>query len=172
MQLDEDRTTSWPPLPYDAWHETAATLHLWLQIVGKLGLMQSPWVNHSWHVALQVTARGLGTRLLQCGEVSFQVDFDFIDHLLLLRATNGGTDAIPLRPQTTATFYQSVMSALRRLGVTVAIHTMPNELANPIPFESDEIHCSYDAQYVTRYWRILAQVKRVFDDFRPRFIGG
>lgn len=171
MPLNDDATGTWPSLPYSAWQDAAATLHLWLQIVGKIRLRQAPWLNHSWHVALQVTTRGLGTRLIPHGAVSFQIDFDFIDHHLLLRVTDGGMAKLPLEPQTTQQFYRKVMSSLQRLGVPVAIHTTPNELVDPIPFELDETHRSYDADYANRYWRILVQSERVFEEFRTRFIG-
>lgn len=164
-------TARWPPLPYDEWRETAATLHLWLQIVGKIRLAHSPWVNHSWHVTLQTTARGLGTPLMWHERAAFQIELDFIDHRLLIRADNGSTATIPLEPQTTASFYRTLMSALDDLGLTVRIRTLPNELPDPIRFDTDEVHRSYDREYVTRYWRILLQTARVFEQFRARFIG-
>jgi hypothetical protein len=127
-------TATWPPLPYDAWRDTAATLHLWLQIVGKIALVQRPWVNHSWHVTLRTTARGLGTGLIPHEAGSFQIDFDFLDHRLLLSVADGGSVTLPLQPQLTARFYQDVMSALSKLGVPVKINTLPNELPDPIAF--------------------------------------
>ena len=161
----------WPALPYAAWADTCATLHLWLQIVGKIRLAQCPWVNHSWHVALHVTARGLSTRLMPHGATSFQIDFDFIEHRLLICVTDGGATSLPLEPQTTAAFYTKVQEALRGLGVPVAINTTPSELPDPIPFEQDEVHRSYDPQYVNRYWRVLVQATRGLEDFRSRFTG-
>lgn len=171
MTHNVDAASRWPALPYEAWRETCATLHLWLQIVGKIRLTQCPWINHSWHVALQVTARGLATRLMPYGAVSFQMDFDFMEHHLLIRVTDGGVMSLPLEAQSTASFYRKVMGALRTLGVPVAIHTTPSELPDPIPFDKDEVHCSYDREYVNRYWRVLVQTERVFEDFRTRFIG-
>lgn len=146
-------------------------MHLWLQIVGKIRLAQCPWVNHSWHVTLQVTARGLSTRLIPYGAISFQIDFDFIDHRLLILVSDGGAAILPLEPQTTAAFYRKVQESLQGLGVPVAINTTPNELPDPIPFEQDEVHRSYDPQYVNRYWHVLVQTQRVFEDFRARFVG-
>lgn len=171
MTMNSGATSAWPVLPYRAWRETAATLHLWLQIIGKIQLMQRPWINHSWQVALHVTARGLGTGLMGCGSAAFQIDFDFIDHRLELRVTDGRIATLPLEPQTTATFYRNVMRELERLGVPVAIRTMPNELPHPIPFETDDVHGSYDAEYAHRYWRVLVQADRVFEQFRARFVG-
>jgi len=144
---------------------------MWLQIVGKIRLTRCPWLNHSWHVALQVTARGLTTRLIPYGSTSFQIDFDFVDHYLVIGVTDGGVRSVPLEPQSTAAFYHKVMEALNALGVPVAIHTMPNELPNPIPFDKDDVHCSYDREYANRYWRVLVQTDRVFEDFRSRFLG-
>ncbi len=171
MRRNADALSRWPDLPYEAWRETCATLHLWLQIVGKIRLAQCPWVNHSWHVALQVTATGLSTRLMPYGAASFQIDLDFVEHRLLVRVTDGRVLSLPLEAQSTATFYRRVMEALQTLGITVAIHTIPNELPDPTPFDQDEIHGSYDREYVNRYWRVLVQTERVFEDFRARFIG-
>ena len=144
---------------------------MWLQIVGKIRLTRCPWLNHSWHVALQVTARGLTTRLIPYGSTSFQIDFDFVDHYLVIGVTDGGVRSVPLEPQSTAAFYHKVMEALNALGVPVTIHTTPNELPNPIPFDKDDVHCSYDREHANRYWRVLVQADRVFEDFRSRFLG-
>jgi len=161
----------WPALPYEDWADTSSTLHLWLQIVGKVQLMQCPWINHSWHVALQLTARGLATRLLPHGQKLFQIEFDFIDHQLLFRLIDGATARLPLQPQTTAAFYRKVMGTLNSLGLNVKIHRTPCELIGPLPFDQDDVHRSYDPEFVQRYWRILAQTHRVFESFRARFIG-
>lgn len=171
MAKISDARGEWPPLPYEAWRDTAATLHLWLQIVGKISVAQCDWVNHSWHIALQVTARGLGTRLLWHGARAFQIEFDFVAHALSIRVSDGGSITLPLTPQSTASFYRSVMRALEQLGVPVKIHTRPNELPDPIAFDVDEVHCSYDAESANRYWRVLVQTQRVFEAFRARFIG-
>jgi hypothetical protein len=161
----------WPPLEYEAWSDTCNTLHMWLQIVGKIQLMQCTWINHSWHVALQVTARGLATRLLPHGLRTFQIEFDFIHHRLHIRVVDGAALDIPLEPQTTASFYRKVMEALDALDLHVKIRTTPSELPDPIPFERDEVHRSYDSAYANRYWRVLVQSQRVFEIFRARFVG-
>lgn len=166
-----DDSASWPALPYQAWRDTYHTLHLWLQIVGKISLAQCAWINHSWHVALLTTARGLSTRLLGSGAKAFQIEFDFVEHLLWIRFLNGAALNIPLEPQTTASFYKKVMSAMTQLGVPVTIHTLPSEIPDAIPFERDEVHGSYDREWANRYWRAVAQTSRVFEDFRARFIG-
>ncbi len=161
----------WPELPYEAWRTTCATLHLWLQIVGKVPLRQLPWTCHSWHVALSVTARGLATRLMPHGAKAFQVEFDFIDHCVRVRVSDGREARVPLEPQSVATFYRRFMDALRSVEVPVAIRTMPNELPDPIAFDRDETHRSYDAEYAGRYWHALVQAERVFNQFRARFVG-
>ncbi len=164
-------SATWPPLPYSEWRDTAATLHLWLQIVGKIALVQRAWVNHSWHVALRITARGIGTGLIPHAAGSFQIDFDFIEHTLLLQAVDGRTVRLHLRPQATAQFYRDVMKSLSSLGAPVKIHTTPSELPDPIAFDKDETHRAYDAERVNRYWRVLVHAQRVFEEFRARFIG-
>jgi hypothetical protein len=161
----------WPELPLEAWNETHATLHMWMQIVGKIRLTQSPWINHSWSVTLYVTSRGLTTSAIPYGNRIFQVDFDFIDHQLLIRSGEGRVGAVPLRPQSVASFYSQVWSELERLGLRVKIHAQPNEVEDPIRFDRDERHASYDSEYANRFWRVLAQSDRVFKRFRARFIG-
>lgn len=162
---------AWPALPYEAWGKTAETLHLWTQIVGKIRLAQMPWINHSWHVTLYVTARGLSTLPMPHGARLFQIDFDFIDHRLLIQTGEGQTQVIPLRPMTVAAFYRAVFFALKELELDVRINPMPNELPDPIPFDQDEIHADYDPEYANRFWRVLAQTERVFQQFRARFAG-
>lgn len=171
MTTSPDANNEWPALPYEAWRDTAQTLHLWLQIVGKILVAQCPWVNHSWHVALQITARGLGTRPIWHGAKAFQIEFDFVAHVLLIRVVGGGTISLPLVPQSTANFYRSLMRSLGQLNIPVKIHTMPNELPNPIAFDIDELHRSYDPVFANRYWRVLLQSERVFTRFRARFVG-
>lgn len=161
----------WPSLPYAAWQETLATLHLWLQIAGKIRLAQSPWVNHQWHVTLHVTARGLTTTPIPHGTRTFQIDFDFIDHRLRLQASDGRSASLPLEAQTVAAFYRRLMALLDELGLPVTIRRRPNELAHAIPFDRDEIHRTYDPEYANRFWRALAQADRVFKAFRARFRG-
>jgi hypothetical protein len=171
MSMAQNRVATWPPLAYDEWRDTAATLHLWLQIVGKIALVQRPWVNHSWHVALRITACGIGTGLIPHEAGSFQIDFDFIDHCLRLHVIDGRRVSLPLQPQPTSRFYRDVMSSLSSLSVPVKIGTMPNELPDPTPFDEDETHRSYDGEYANRYWRVLVQAQRVFEEFRARYIG-
>jgi hypothetical protein len=144
---------------------------MWTQIVGKIRFALTPWVNHSWHVTLYVTSRGLTTLPIPYGERTFQIDFDFIDHRLVIETSGGDVLFIELRPRTVADFYAEVTSALRGLGLDVHIHTLPNEVQDPIPFEKDVQHKSYDTEYANRFWRILVQTDRVFKEFRARFIG-
>lgn len=162
---------AWPALPLEAWADSYATLHRWIQIVGKLRMARSPWMNHSWHVTLYVTARGLTTALIPYDERAFQIEFDFIAHQLIVQTSDGRTARVPLLPQSVATFYSRLMAELRGLGLPMAICRMPNELADTIPFDEDEIHRAYDAEYVNRFWRILVQAARVFTQFRAGFAG-
>jgi Family of unknown function (DUF5996) len=162
---------AWPSLPLEEWRETYATLHLWLQIVGKIRLMQNPWVNHSWHVTLYVTASGLTTSRIPYGNRAFQIDFNFVEHRLTVDTSDGRRAALPLEPQTVATFYRRLMELLSTLGVPVKIHRRPNEVADAIPFDQDEVHSAYDPEYANRFWRILVQAERVFLEFRAGFIG-
>jgi len=161
----------WPSLPFDEWRETCATLHMWTQVVGKVRLAQAPHVNHWWQVPLYVTARGLTTSPMPYGERTFQVDFDFISHRLLIETTDGDSREMRLAPRTVADFYREFMSALRSLGLEVKIWTTPVEVANPVPFEEDETHAAYDAEYANRFWRVLVQADRVLHKFRSRFLG-
>lgn len=161
----------WPALPYEAWKDTCATLHLWTQIVGKIRLAQMEWINHSWHVTLYVTARGLTTMPMPYGTRIFQIDFDFIDHRLNILTHDGATRAIPLRPMSVAAFHRELFAALDDLGLEIRIHGTPNELVDPIPFEQDEVHAAYDPIYVNRFWLALSQTERVFQQFRSRFGG-
>ena len=161
----------WPPLSLNDWQDTCTTLHLWTQIVGKIRLVQTPWINHSWHVPLYVTARGLTTGTIPYDDQIFQLDFDFFDHQLHLVSSTGQARTVALRPRSVADFYQAVMAALGELGVTVRIHTTPNEILDPIPFEQDNTHEAYDAEAAQRFWRVLLQSDRVFRQFRSHFCG-
>jgi hypothetical protein len=161
----------WPALPYAAWRDTAATLLLWTQIVGKLRVAQTPWLNHSWHGALYVTARGLSTSPIRHAGGVFDCEFDFVAHRLAIRADNGGERHVALRPQSVAAFYRAVMDALEQLGVPCAIDRMPNEVPDAMAFDRDEIHKSYDADAAHRFWRVLVQCDRVFKEFRTGFLG-
>ncbi|HEU4751809.1 MAG TPA: DUF5996 family protein [Armatimonadota bacterium] len=162
---------TWPSLPLEAWRETYATLQLWTQVVGKVRLVQAPFQNHWWHSVLYVTARGLTTSPMPHGERTFQIDFDFTAHALRIDTGGGETRVFPLRPYSVAEFYGRVMDALRDLGLPVQIDTLPQEVENPIPFEQDQVHASYDPEYAARCWRILAQTDRVLQRFRSDFLG-
>jgi hypothetical protein len=161
----------WPALPVEAWQNTAATLQLWMQIVGKVRLALSPPVNHWWHVALYVTARGLTTSPIPYGQRTFQVDFDFLDHALRITTSDGASQTIPLAPRTVADFYQEFMAALTALGLPVRMWTMPSEIPDAIPFDQDRTHAAYDPEYAQRFWRVLVQADRIMHVFRGRFIG-
>jgi len=165
-----DANPAWPPIPYVAWKDTLATLHLWTQIVGKIRLVQSPWVNHSWHVPFYVTARGLTTSPIPYGDRSFEIEFDFLDHELHIRSA-WSVKSIELAPRTVADFYRELFATLRALDLDISIRTIPNEIPNPIPFERDREHASYDAEQVTRFFHALAHADRVLKNFRSRFIG-
>jgi hypothetical protein len=162
---------TWPSLPLAAWQDTYATLHLWTQIVGKVRLACTPPLNHSWHVTLYVTARGLTTSPIPFADRTFQIDFDFIDHTLTVLTSDARRVAFALRPEPVATFHRRVMDALRQLDLPVRIHGKPNEIAEAIPFDEDQVHQAYDPDYANRFWRALAQSDRVLKDFRTRFIG-
>ena len=164
----------WPALPLEAWKETCDTLHMWTQIVGKVRLALSPPMNHWWHVPLYVTARGLTTSPIPVrGEQGriFEVEFDFIDHNLLILTSDGATKAMPLIPRSVASFYQEFMASLRSLGIEVKINTLPSEVKNPVPCDQDEVHASYDPVYANRFWRILVQTDTVMKQYRSHFIG-
>jgi len=161
----------WPVLDYAGWRDTALTLQLWTQIVGKVRLALTPWCNHGWQVPLYVTARGLGTSTIPAGDQMIDIEFDFVDHWLFVRGSAGGTEAVKLRPMTVATFYAEVMQALEKTGVTVRIVRMPNEVPDPIPLDLDETHGSYDGEAAHRFWLALIQASRVFSLFRTSFLG-
>ena len=162
---------TWPPLPLEEWKDTCATLHMWTQIVGKIRLAQTPLVNHWWNVPLYVSARGLTTTAMPYNQISFEMEFDFIDHNLVVKCSDGATREVPLSPKSVATFYQETMSVLRELGIEVHIWRMPVEIPDPIPFDEDYSHASYDPDYANRFWRILRQCERVMQEFRGGFIG-
>ncbi len=161
----------WPSLELDAWQDTYATLHMWTQIVGKIRLVQTPWINHSWHVPLYLTARGLTTATIPYDHRIFQIDFDFIDHQLRITTSEGQTQTLELQPRSVANFYRALMEALAVLDLAVHINTTPNEVTDPIPFEQDETHSAYEADYAHRFWRVLLQSDRIFREFRSHFSG-
>jgi hypothetical protein len=162
---------SWPQLPLDSWQDTYATLHMWTQIVGKVRLALSPRVNHWWEVPLYVNARGLTTSAIPYGDGIFEIRFDFIDHQLIIETSAGLSKSLALKPQSVAEFYAQVMSALKSLGIEVKIWSMPAEVADPIRFEDDTKHASYDPEAAHRFWQILVLCQNVFQEFRAHFIG-
>ena len=162
---------SWPELPTAAWRETCATIQLWTQIVGKIRLTKSPWLNHSWHVTLYVTPRGLTTSPVPDGTRTFQIDFDFIDHRLRISTSDGAHRHFALPDHSVASFHSAVMAALAELGITVAIDEMPNELPDPVRFSLDTAHASYDPDVVGCFLQILVNCDRVFKQFRTGFLG-
>lgn len=162
----------WPELPLEQWQESYETLHLWSQIVGKIRLAQAPWVNHSWHIPLYVSASGLTTSLIPYGTQAFEIDFDFVDHRLRITKSTGERHAFDLKPMTVAAFYRNIMAGLSQLDIDVTIWPMPVELPDPIqPFPENETQAAYDAEAVQRFWRALVQIERVFTTFRARYIG-
>lgn len=162
---------AWPALPLDAWQDTYATLHLWTQMVGKTRLALSPAENHWWHVALYVTPRGLSTSPIPHGDDTFEVAFDFIDHQLVVRTSDGRTASMPLAPRTTADFYRDYVALLGSLGIHAHIRPIPAELPEVIPFAEDHVHASYDPDSAERCWRAMVQVDRVLKRFRGQFLG-
>lgn len=171
MMQQSSPSETWPPLPFDAWRDTCATLHLWAQIVGKIRLALTPWVNHSWHATLYVTARGLTTSPIPYEGRVLTIDFDFIDHALVIETSDGIGRRLPLTARSVADFYGVTMAALDALDLSVRIHGAPNEIPDAIPFEQDRTHSAYDRDYAQRFWRVLLQVDRVFKHFRTGFLG-
>jgi Family of unknown function (DUF5996) len=171
MPFTISNAEAWPSLPLEAWSDTCATLHMWTQILGKIRLTQSPWINHSWHVTLYVTARGLTTSPIPYGNRTFQIDFDFINHQVTIQSSDGGVAGFSLQPQSVATFYRRLRNEMVKLELHVNINEKPNEIPDPIPFDQDETHKVYDPVYANRFWRVLVQADRVFKEFRARFVG-
>lgn len=161
----------WPNLPFTAWKDTCATLHMWTQIVGKIRLTQAPWANHAWQVTLYPTARGLTTLPMPYGMRMFQIDFDLIDHRLVIQTSDGAMRSMALQPRSVADFYQELFAKLSELGIEVKIHKRPNEVVDAIPFDEDDVHSSYDAAHVNRFLSALLQSTRVLNEFRGRFVG-
>jgi len=161
----------WPALPFAEWKDTAETLHMWTQIVGKILLTLTPWTNHSWHVTLYVTSRGLTTSPIPYGASIFEIRFDFIDHELRVLKSDGAIRVLKLGPESVTKFYRDLMNALAEMELPVKINVIPNEIQNPISFDEDEEHRSYDREYANRFWRVLVQSDRVFKEFRARFCG-
>ena len=171
LPLAADQPECWPTLTLESWKDTYATLHMWTQIVGKVRLRLTPVINHWWNVPLYVTARGLTTSRIPYGQSSFELWFDFIRHQLVLETSDGVLKTLPLAPRSVADFYREVMDMLRSAGIVVKIWRMPVEIPNPIPFDQDRIHASYDPKSAETFWRILLSVDSVFNQFRSGFIG-
>ena len=163
--------SDWPALRFEEWKDTCDTLHLWTQVAGKIRLACAPMINHWWQVPLYVTSRGLTTSAMPYESRSFQIDFDFIDHRLVIQVSDGAAEIIPLEPVSVAEFYREVMGRLRSLGLGVRIWTMPVEIPEPIRFENDRIHRSYDRQSAQRFWHALRLADQLLTTFRARFIG-
>ena len=161
----------WPELPLEAWQDTYATLHMWTQIVGKVRLALTPNINHWWGVPLYVNAIGLTTSAIPYAAGNFEIQFDFIHQKLLIRTSNDALLTMALVPRSVADFYREFMAALASLGIAAKIWKMPAEIPNPIPFDQDTKHASYDPEYANRFWRILVGCEAVFKEFRAGFIG-
>ena len=161
----------WPELPFEKWKDTLATLHLWTQMVGKFRLVQSPWINHSWHATYYLTSRGLTTSPVRYNSSHFQMDFDFLSHRLYIQLEAGRKEELELRPRSVADFYRELTAKLHQLGIDIRIHKTPNEMEIAIPFDQDEQHAAYDGESANRWWRALLKIHDVFVEFRSRFIG-
>lgn len=161
----------WPALPLKEWEGTCATLHMWTQIVGKVRMALAPRWNHWWEVPLYVYSRGLTTSPIPYSGGIFEILFDFIEHHLAIQTSAGAVKTLPLQPQSVADFYFAFMAALHSMGIDLKIWTMPVEVPNPIPFDQDRVHHSYDPEYASRFWRILVSCDRVFKQFRTEFTG-
>ena len=166
-----DSLECWPALPLEAWKDTYATLHMWTQIVGKVRLALTPLINHWWNVPLYVNARGLTTSAIPRGQRAFELQFDFIDHKLALLTSDGGVRTLPLASKSVAEFYREFMELMSSAHIEVKIWKMPVEVPNPIPFDQDRVHATYQPEYAHKFWRILESADRVFTEFRSRFIG-
>jgi hypothetical protein len=169
--MSNNSQTPWPELPTASWRDTCATLQLWTQIVGKIRLAKSPWLNHSWHVALYVTPRGLTTSPVPDGARTFQIDFDLVDDRLRIATSDGAQRHFALAGHSVASFHAATLAALGELGIAVTIDEIPNELPDPIKFSEDTAHASYDADAVRRFLQILVNADRVFKQFRTGFLG-
>ena len=171
MALTPVAAGTWPKLNLDEWRDTYATLHMWTQIVGKVCLALTPRTNHFWNIAFQVTPRGLSTPSMTEGDRAFNITFDFVAHQLLIQTSDGVTETIPLEPRTVADFYRLVMDTLRRMGIQVRIWPMPVEVPDPIRFDKDVTHKSYDPAKAFAFWRALVTIKPILESFRCGFIG-
>jgi Family of unknown function (DUF5996) len=164
-------TAIWPDIPYDAWRETCAGLHLYTQIIGKYRLARTPWVNHSWHATLYVNARGLTSSVVPDGPGGIELELDLIDHVVIGTATDGRVARFAMGPMSVADFHEQFLDLIRALGGTPQLHGRPNEVADPVPFPQDQLRRPYDAEAVTRFFRALVQVDRVLKHFRTGYLG-
>lgn len=161
----------WPSLSFHSWQPTYETLHMWFQIVGKIRLVQSPWINHSWHTTFYLSSRGMTTSPMPTDTGSFQIDFDFIDHTVTINKSDGQSRVLPLRAQSVADFYSELFAALGAMNLDISINTLPNEVADPIPFAEDTQHCHYEPEAASRCWQVLMGADQVFKQFRSHFCG-
>ena len=166
-----DEPEHWPALPPEQWKDTSATLHMWTQIVGKIRLALTPLINHWWNVPLYVNARGLTTSVIPYGNRPFELSFDFLDQQLVLQVSDGLRKVLPLTSMPVEEFYRQFMELLGSSGIQVKIWRMPVEIADPIPFDQDRVHATYDPNAAKTFWRILLSVQCVFEEFRSRFLG-
>ena len=164
-------TESWPALPYEAWKDTYETVHMWAQIVGKIALAQAPPLNHSWGIAFRVTPRGLTTLTLPHGNRSFTIEFDFIEHMLVIKTSEGIVRSLPLGPRSVADVYRDLMETLGAIGLPVKIWPVAVEIPTPIRLDEDTAHHTYDPEYVQRFWRILVKLDRILEGARCEFVG-
>jgi len=171
MAWTQATSASWPPLRLETWRDTYETLHIWTQVVGKICLALTPRTNHFWNIAFQITPRGLATPAMMAQTRAITMTFDFVAHQLVIQCSDGDTETVRLEPQTVAEFYKRVMQTLHQMGIDVHIWTMPVEIQNPIRFEADTAHKSYDRASANAFWRALIAIKPVFDSFRAGFIG-
>jgi hypothetical protein len=173
MTAEADRVSNgaWPDLTLSTWTDTRDTLHMWIQVVGKIRMALTPLINHWWNVPLYLSSRGLTTSLMHTGAVGLEIEFDFIDHVLELRTTDGASRQVALEPRSVADFYGATLAALDDLGVHVTVYPRPSEVVEAIPFDEDEQHRSYDRDAVHQFWLALVQIDRVLTMFRARFIG-
>lgn len=171
MEASSRLSATWPTLPLDQWQDTYATLHMWTQIVGKVRLTLSPPLNHWWHTALYVSPRGLTTSAMPYRQRLIEIEFDFLAHQLHIQTSDNRQAQIPLQPRSVSDFYNEFMARLRELDVELEIYTKPQEVPDAIPFEQDQQHAAYDAEYANRFWRTLSFIAPVFEKFRGKFLG-
>ena len=171
MRIRTDPRDRWPALDYAAWSDTATTLQLWSQVVGKIALVHAPWLNHGWHLSLRLDPRGLATAPIHFPGGLFRIAFDFVEHRLVVITSTAPSAGFALAPMSVAAFHRRLVALLEEHGIDPTIHLVPNEVPDPIPFPDDEVHAAYDAEAVQRYWRALVAVDAVLERFRTGFLG-